>query len=70
MTEETTLWTIYKHPLDYPDKFIARKFVLDKPTPEIRIGNTLEEVRELLPRGLTRFERNPNDESTIVEIWM
>ena len=70
MTEETILWTIYKHPLDYPNKYIARKFILDKPTLEIKIGDTLEEVRELLPIGLTRFERNPNDDPIIVEIWM
>ena len=70
MTEKVELWTIYKHPKDYPNKFVARKFVLDKPTEEILIGDTLEEVRKLLPKGLTRFERNPSDVLSIVETWL
>ena len=70
MKEKVTLWTVYKHPRDYPDKFVARKFVLDKPTSEILIGNTLEEIRTLLPKGLTRMERDENDKPVIVETWI
>ena len=70
MTEKLELWTIYKYPRDYPDKFVARKFVLDKPTSEILIGNTLEEIRTLLPKGLTRMERDENDKPVIVETWI
>ena len=70
MKEECIIWTIYKHPLDYPDKFVARKFISDKPTEEILIGETLEEIRSLLPKGFTRFERNPNDALSIVETWL
>ena len=70
MTKKLTLWTIYKHPLDYPDKFVARKFILDKPTEEKLIGNSLQEVREMLPGGLTCFERNTNDVLSIVETWL
>lgn len=70
MKEECITWTIYKHPLDYPDKFVARKFILDKPTEEILIGDTLEEVRSLLPKGFTRIERNPSDVLSIVETWL
>ena len=70
MTEKLELWTIYKHPEDYPDKFVARKFILDKPTEDILIGNSLQEVRNMLPKGFTRFERNPNDVLSIVETWL
>lgn len=70
MKEKPILWTIYKHPSDYPDKYVARKFILDKPTSEILIGDTLEEIRKMLPLGLTRFDRNPEDDPVIVETWI
>lgn len=62
--------TIYDHPKDYPDKFVARKFILDKLTSEILLGDTLEEVRSQLPLGLTCFERHETDDPVIVETWM
>ena len=68
--ERLTIWVIYKHPLDYPDKFVARKFILDKPTFEIVIGNTVDEVRIGIPKGLTRFLPDKKDDRTIVEIWI
>lgn len=64
------LWVVYKHPDDYPDKFVARKWVLDKPTDDIKIGNTLEEVRTLLPHGLTHINRAFLDDIVIAEIWL
>ena len=70
MTEKIALWTIYKHPSDYPDEFVARKFILDKPTSEIKTSDTIETLRLLLPMGLTRVERNDNDDPVIVETWM
>ena len=68
--EKGEIWAIYKHPLDYPEKFVARKFILDKPTSEILIGDTLEEIRKLLPKGLTLIERNPKDDPILVETWI
>ena len=70
MKEELTIWVIYKHPKDYPDNFVARKFILDKPTPEILIGSTLEEIRKLLPPGSTRFDRYETDDPVIIEAWI
>ena len=70
MKEECITWTIYKHPLDYPNKYVARKFVLDKPTSEILVGGTLEEIRKLLPLGLTCIDRHETDDPVIVETWL
>jgi len=64
------LWVVYKHPKDYPDKFVARKWILDKPTSEVVIGNTIEEVRIAIPKGLTRFLPDVTDDPVIVEIWL
>jgi len=64
------VWVIYKHPIDFPDKFVARKWVLDKPTNEVVIGNNLEEVRLGLPKGLTKFQPDETDDKHIIENWL
>lgn len=68
--DRTEIWTIYEYPIDYPDKYVARKFILDKPTQEIIIADTLEELRKKLPKGLIRLERSEYDDEKIVECWM
>jgi hypothetical protein len=67
---ELPIYVIYEYPIDYPDKYIARKFILDKPTGECFIANSLEEIREKLPKGLTCFDRDPTDDKCIVESWL
>ena len=64
------IYVIYKHPMDYPDKFVARKFIFDQPTEEVILENTLEKLREKLPFGLTCVERYENDDPVIVETWI
>ncbi len=64
------IWTVYDSPIDLPDRFVARKFVLDKPTGEILQDKTLEGLRSKLPPGLTRLERSQNDDPVIVECWL
>ncbi|GAG89933.1 unnamed protein product [marine sediment metagenome] len=64
------LWVVYKHPLDYPDKFVARKWILDKPSSETVIGGTINEARIAIPKGLTRFLPDAEDDKSIVETWL
>ena len=66
---EVPIYVIYKNPKDHPGKYVARKFILDKPTEECFIANSLEEVRAKLPKGLTCFDRDPSDDKCIVESW-
>ena len=63
------VWTIYSSPSDFPGRFVARKFVLDQPTAEHVVGDTLEAVRRAIPPGLYRIPREPHDDPVIVEIW-
>lgn len=65
-----SIWTVYCRPRDYPSGYIARRFILDKPTGETVTGETLEAVRERLPWGLYRMERAPEDDPVIVEVWI
>lgn len=68
--ESIELYAVYKHPKDYPTKFVARKYILDKPTSITIIGDTIEEVRRGMPKGLTRFLPDEKDDPVIVEIWL
>jgi hypothetical protein len=36
------MWTVYKNPTDYPGLFVARRFELDKATPDVRFGPTTD----------------------------
>lgn len=67
-----TLWTVYDHPKDYPDGFIARMHEASGgPTNRTHTG-TLKELREIFRRaGLFRImARHPDDDAKIVETWL
>ena len=64
------LWVIYKHPKDYPDFFVARKWIVDTPTSEALFAKSLNKLREQLPKHLIRLERTTFDDPVIVEVWM
>lgn len=69
------LWTVYDHPTDFPDGFIARLWRVgenNRPcaTDRVCIGATLDAVRAQLPPGLHRMSRMPDDDSVIVETWL
>jgi hypothetical protein len=69
------MWTIYAHPRDFPDKYVARKFVADGgdpvPTEDVLLANTIAPLRaEMARRGLMRLARSVGDEPQIVEVWL
>lgn len=69
MGEILELWTVYESPIDLPGRFVARKWLLDRPTNELLQDKTLDGLREKLPQGLMRMERSPQDDPKIVETW-
>lgn len=64
------VFTIFKSPEDYPGKYVARRFLLDQPLKDIRVCETLEEVRGCIPPGLVLVPRAPDDPSVVVECWL
>ncbi len=64
------IWVIYDHPIDFPDEFVARKFILDKPTKDMIVMPSLDELRKMLPLGLTRLDRCLEDDPRIIEVWL
>ncbi len=53
-----------------PGRFVARKWKLNTPTPELLQATTLEQLRSKLPPGLTRIPRAAADDPKIVETWL
>ena len=60
------MYTIYEKPLDYPDKFVVRKWLIGKgifgATEQFWLADTLEAARECVPRGLFRNPRFDGDD--------
>ncbi len=70
--EPLHMWTIYEHPLDYPEHFVVREWICCDPplAGPARLAETLEAARLLVPPHLYRQPRNPDDDPFIVETWM
>jgi len=71
------MWTVYKHPKDYPGEYVARKFVITEnscgPSNESISSRSLRDVRNVLRSlygGLIQLKRPPDDEPHIVEVWL
>lgn len=68
-------WTIYDHPKDFPDHFVARKWIVNAagptPTQDIIVSSRLDPIREQLDGlGLVCIGRAASDDATIVETWV
>jgi hypothetical protein len=71
------MWTVYKHPQDYPGEYVARKFVITEdfygPSSESISSRSLRDVRKVLRSlypGLIQLKRPPDDEPHIVDVWL
>lgn len=61
---------IYNNPSDYPGKYVARLWDVDKPTNMVAIAESLEEIREAKPPEMMIINRIPNNYPIIVETWI
>lgn len=69
------VWTIYDDPVDFPGRFVVRRFRIRgaNPEPEAKpwsIKGSLPEARGTVPAGLIRISRARDDEPHIVECWL
>lgn len=73
LVKQTTvpIITVYKHPADYPDKYVARVFDLKRPTNLAAVADTYEDLLAAIPTGvMVRMERSSKDDPVIVETWV
>jgi len=70
------MWTVYDHPKDYPNSFVARRWEVGTgtepiPTDSIVISPDLKSLRGLLTEmGLTPLGRSVEDDAAIIETWI
>ena len=73
-TEHIAIWTIYDHPKDDPDFFVARLFMGFKATDTTLSSIDLQDLRETLQAmhdyKMTCIPRAPSDPAVIVESWI
>jgi len=62
--------TVYEKPADYPNQYVARVWDVNRPTRLIALADTLEEIREAIPREMCNIKRQPQDDPCIVEVWI
>ena len=63
--------SVYRKPKDYPDKYVARLWdINNKPTTFVVIADTLERVRELIPRSMVCIPPSEKDDPVIVEVYI
>lgn len=67
-----SIWVVYKHPKDYPQSYVARKFEGEQPTPSIIVADDIEKLRDVLQfqMGLVKLMRRPEDDPVIMETWL
>lgn len=73
--ERVYVWSVYRDPIDYPGKYVVRRFDITEipPVPELvpwAIHDTLEQARASVPFGTVKLIRSPEDEPHIVETWL
>lgn len=70
-----TMWTIYKHPTDYPDYYVVRACEVFSDgsivhSPDCSLHETLWQARESLPPNLYNLGRMKEDDPVIKESWI
>ncbi len=64
------LIAVFKNTVDYPDKYVARLFDLNRPINAMEIGDTLEGIRAKLPKYMFCLAPDSKDHPTVVETWI
>ena len=70
-----SMWTVYDHPTDFPDEFVARQHVVEggssRPTANAFRARRIEIIRLILQNaGLIPMQRDPSDDAKIIETWL
>lgn len=73
--ESMAIWTVYDHPDDFPDCYVARMFVLggpeEGPTAHIIVAPSLGNIRNVMRQlGLVCMKPDDTDPPQIVESWV
>lgn len=77
MSEPLSMWTVYDHPTDYPEGYLARRFEVTAegatPMLDCIAGPSLDAVRQHLIHhaGMSAaLARSPDDHPNVLETWI
>jgi hypothetical protein len=74
LREQLPMMTVYDHPSDWPEYYVARLFVTLPEltaTPVCFVSGDLQPIHDQLTAlGLRRMERHPQDDPAIMETWL
>lgn len=67
-------WVIYEKPLDFPNSFVVRQWIVNngesQPEPGYILAPDLATARAAIPAARYRLPRSERDEPQIVEVWV
>jgi hypothetical protein len=73
---QLTVWTIYRHPSDYPGRWVLRGHEIFPSVGMVQshdacfVAGSLDEVRACVPPGTFCVSREPEDYPVIYECWL
>lgn len=76
MTDTLSMWTVYDHPRDWPDWYVARKSEVNKDgitsiNEHVIMERDLDRLRKTLAGfGLACISRSHEDDPVILEVWL
>lgn len=73
MSDEISVYTIYKSPRDYPPgTYVVRRWEIFQTlrTMEAVAYPTLAAARAAIPAGLVNIGRDKSDDAAILEVWL
>ncbi len=68
--DDLSMWIVFEDTPEFPNQYVARRYLLDVQTEDYVVGDTLNDVRAKLPPGLMRLERSAHDHPQIRESWI
>lgn len=72
--EQLIAYIIYRHPPSYPRQFVVRPWVAHSCGGHVgrihAITEGIEEARAMIPAGLSKIQRNEDDDPSIFEGWI
>jgi hypothetical protein len=64
------LITVYNSPNDFPGKYVARLWDVNKATEYAMVKDTLQEIRANIPPIMAKLLHSPGDDPVIIETWL
>lgn len=71
-TKYPPVWTVYKHPKDFPAHWVVRVWWGEVPEPHAKLCGSLMQARRLIVNegGSVKLDRSQGDDPAVHESWL